>query len=68
MNYPCYHVITRGNQRQIVFTNEKDYTIYLEILQKAKRKYHILLYSYCLLKTMAFLFLSFHISLNKIKI
>jgi len=49
MNYPCYHVITRGNQRQIVFRDEKDCCVYLKILRKAKHKYQILLYSYCLM-------------------
>ena len=24
MDYPCYHIITRGNQRQTVFMNEKE--------------------------------------------
>jgi len=23
MDYPCYYIITRGNQRQTVFMNEK---------------------------------------------
>ena len=49
MDYPCYHIITRGNQKQAVFVAEKDYIAYLKILQKAKRKYQILLYSYCLM-------------------
>lgn len=45
----CYHIITRGNQKQTVFVNEKDYVVYLAILKKAKRKYKILVYTYCLM-------------------
>lgn len=49
MTYPSYHIISRGNQKQTVFSNDKDYTTYLKILRKAKHKYHILIYSYCLM-------------------
>lgn len=49
MDYPCYHIITRGNQKQTVFRKDGDRIKYLEILKKAKRKYGILLYSYCLM-------------------
>ncbi|MBU1062177.1 MAG: transposase, partial [Candidatus Omnitrophica bacterium] len=45
----CYHIITRGNQKQNVFLNEKDYARYVGILKRAKRKYNILLFSYCLM-------------------
>ncbi|MBU0477775.1 transposase [bacterium] len=67
MDYPCYHIITRGNQRQTVFMSEKDYTIYLGILKKAKHKYHILLYSYCLMPNHAHLLVEtpFSSSLSK---
>jgi len=49
MDHSCYHIITRGNQRQRVFMRDKDYIRYLEILKKAKQRYDILLYSYCLM-------------------
>lgn len=62
MDYPCYHVITRGNQRQIVFRNEKDYSVYLKILRKAKHKYQILLYSYCLMSNHVHLLIETHSS------
>jgi len=45
----CYHIITRGNQRQKVFKNNDDYDRYITTLKKAKKKYNILLYSYCLM-------------------
>ena len=45
----CYHIITRGNQQQAVFHQEKDYQKYLYSLRKYKKKYNILLYGYCLM-------------------
>lgn len=45
----CYHTITRGNQRQRIFMDNEDYKQYLQIVRKAKRKYGILLFAYCLM-------------------
>jgi putative transposase len=45
----CYHVTTRGNQKQTVFREEDDYRKYLEVLKRAMRKYDIQVYSYCLM-------------------
>lgn len=45
----CYHLITRGNQKQKVFMNRGDYLIYLSLLKRFKRKYKFLLYAYCLM-------------------
>lgn len=44
-----YHVLTRGNNRQDVFKEKKDYEKYLEILQKYKEKYKFKLYHYVLM-------------------
>jgi len=44
-----YHVITRGNQRQAVFTEEEDFLKYLELLSKYKKKYKFSLFGYCLM-------------------
>ena len=44
-----YHVITRGNQRQKIFRDEKDYKKYLEILSEYKKQYKYCLYSYILM-------------------
>lgn len=41
-----YHILTRGNNRQDVFKDEKDYEKYLEILKKYKDKYKFKLYHY----------------------
>jgi REP element-mobilizing transposase RayT len=34
-----YHILTRGNNRQDIFKDEKDYKKYLELLQKYKEIY-----------------------------
>ncbi len=44
-----YHVITRGNQRQKIFKDKKDYTRYLQILGDYKDRYKYLLYAYVLM-------------------
>ena len=45
----CYHIITRGNQKQRVFFEDQDYETYLKILKKYKRKYGVFLYGFCLM-------------------
>lgn len=45
----CYHLMTRGNQKQSVFKHEDDYLIYLMLLKKFKRKYKFKIYAYCLM-------------------
>ncbi len=45
-----YHILTRGNNRQDVFRDEKDYKRYIEILKKYKEKYSFKLYHYILMK------------------
>jgi len=49
LDYPYYHIITRGVQKQTVFKSGKDFTVYLEIVKKAKKKYKIQIYAYCLM-------------------
>jgi putative transposase len=49
IDYACYHLITRGNQKQTVFLDEYDFEKYITILKKAKKKYDISLYAYCLM-------------------
>lgn len=44
-----YHVLTRGNNRQDVFKEKKDYEKYLAILQRYKEKYKFKLYHYVLM-------------------
>ena len=45
----CYHIIARGNQKQVVFFEEVDYEKYLQLLRKYKLKYRFKLYGYCLM-------------------
>ncbi len=45
----CYHIITRGNQKQLIFQDQKDYMEYLDRLRKYKKEYDFLLYGYCLM-------------------
>ena len=46
-----YHVITRGNQRQKVFREEKDFLKYLEFLSDYKDRYGFGVYAYVLMGT-----------------
>jgi putative transposase len=45
----CYHIITRGNQQQFVFSEPTDYEKYLALLAKCKDRYEFQLYSFCLM-------------------
>lgn len=45
----CYHIITRGNQRQQIFMDKNNYEAYLLRLKRYKKKASFLLYGYCLM-------------------
>ena len=45
----CYHITTRGNQRQTVFDEESDYKHYLMLLVRYKKRYGFKLHGYCLM-------------------
>ena len=45
----CYHITTRGNHKQWIFKDGRDYKAYLDRLRKYKKKYQFLLYAYCLM-------------------
>lgn len=45
----CYHIISRGNQQQVIFKNEVDFKVYLARLRKYKKRYGFKIYSYCLM-------------------
>ncbi|OGX44909.1 MAG: hypothetical protein A3G38_03150 [Omnitrophica WOR_2 bacterium RIFCSPLOWO2_12_FULL_51_8] len=49
MEHACYHLITRGNQRQAVFLDKADYQEYLARLCLYKKRHPFLLYGYCLM-------------------
>ena len=44
-----YHVITRGNNRQMIFNSKDDYLKMLALLEHQKRKLPFRLYAYCLM-------------------
>jgi REP element-mobilizing transposase RayT len=45
-----YHVIARGNRRQDIFLDEKDYQRYLSYLSEYKTRYQFHLYAYALMR------------------
>jgi putative transposase len=45
----CFHIMSRGNQKQKIFNASDDYSIYLKLLLKYKKKYAFKLYGYCLM-------------------
>ena len=49
INNACYHIITRGNQRQTIFRNQSDYHNYLLRLKKYKIRYNLFIFGYCLM-------------------
>lgn len=44
-----YHVINRGNNRQAVFLEDEDYSRYLGVLYRYKRKLNFKIFAYCLM-------------------
>lgn len=49
MNNSCYHIITRGNQKQTVFLEEDDFKTYLKKLKEYTKRFKAKLYSFCLM-------------------
>src|SRR4030043_2156299 len=45
-----YHILSRGNNRQDIFKDERDHKKYIEILQKYKDRYRFKLYHYVLME------------------
>jgi len=44
-----FHVIDRGNNRQLVFREDSDFEYFLKLLKKYKKKLKLKLYHYCLM-------------------
>lgn len=44
-----YHVMSRGNDKQTIFTDDRDYERYLELLARSLHRYGICCLAYCLL-------------------
>ena len=49
-NEYVYHILTRGNNRQDVFKDEKDYERYKDVLKRYKERYKFALYHYALMR------------------
>ena len=55
-----YHVISRGNQRQDIFLDDKDRTAYLSYLSEYKARYSIEVYAYALMRNHTHLLFEVH--------
>ena len=55
-----YHVISRGNQRQDIFLDDTDRTVYLSYLSECKGRFSIELYAYALMRNHVHLLLEVH--------
>lgn len=44
-----YHVYARGNRRDPIFFEEKDYIIYMKILEDVRETFPFIIHSYCLM-------------------
>ena len=44
-----FHVLNRGNNKQIVFREEKDYVYFIKLLKRYKRELKFKLYHFCLM-------------------
>jgi putative transposase len=49
MKKSCYHIITRGNQKQTVFKEPTDYQKYLLLITRYKNKFEFKLFCFCLM-------------------
>jgi putative transposase len=44
-----YHVMSRGNAKQVIFTDDRDYERYLHLLERGLQRFRIKCLAYCLL-------------------
>ena len=44
-----YHIISRGVERRLVFLDEDDFDMFLEVLKFVSKSYGITIHSYCLM-------------------
>jgi len=49
IEHACYHIVARGNQKQVIFKENDDFDKFLGIVKMAKKKYTIKIYAYCLM-------------------
>lgn len=48
-DHAVYHVINRGNAKQVVFTHANDYDSFLKLLCQAKQRHPLDLFAYCVM-------------------
>ena len=41
-----YHVLARGNNKQVIFKDDKDYNVYIMRLKRCYMRYKFILYAY----------------------
>jgi len=46
-----YHIMTRGNNRNIIFKKDSDYQYFIKLIQRFKKELPFDLYHYCLMPT-----------------
>ncbi len=44
-----YHIVQRGNNRQVCFFESSDYTVYLDLWQSCSKRYGVAVHAYCLM-------------------
>ncbi|MCY6371002.1 transposase [Clostridium ganghwense] len=49
--YGTNHIMNRGSSDTIIFENDKDKKVFLNIVKKAQKIYNFVLYSYCIMDT-----------------
>lgn len=49
INNVAYHLIVRGNHKKRVFSDDEDFERYINIMNRAKNKYKVRLYCYCIM-------------------
>jgi REP element-mobilizing transposase RayT len=52
IDYPdiYYHVLSRGNEQRPIFKSDNDYEMFLELLEKTGKKFHLEIHAYVLMK------------------
>jgi putative transposase len=48
-DYGYYHILTRGNDKKIIFRCEADYDHFIEIIKKYLNKFQVQIFHYCLM-------------------
>jgi len=44
-----YHLLNRGNGRQAIFHSAKDHEAFINLMEKAKERYLVKIFAYCLM-------------------